>query len=376
VKRIQYSRLIRAVSALLFLPAAALFGIDNTEPLAQPLIPMVRAMGNAYTAVSNDENAVYYNPAGYGVVENGILSVFSLGIKMNVDNSALDVYSAIIAGKNITSGSNITSYLSDATISSGIAGPVYFGRVGNNFGFSFYDNVSILLTTRPGGLIPTADFLSYSDVGFVGGYGRDVPILNGLYAGINMKVVLRIKSQIEGTLLDVIDTIEGASGVPLAKSVAFGSDAGLLYKPLPYFHFGVAAKDFFGTRFNTWENISGGNSSYADSMIKPRISFGTAFYPLYFFKKAKVPENLVLALDYSDLLDYSSFLSNFKFGVRFSTFGVIDLLGGIDGGYLTGGVGFNLKFFRIGLAYYVDELGAYPGANPAQNLTLNFGLQW
>jgi len=378
VKKIHSTHIQKIFTAfiLLFLPGLTLFAIDNTEPLAQPLMPMVRAMGNAYTAVSNDENAVYYNPAGYGVVEDGILSVFSLGIKMNVDNSALDLYSAVIAGKNITSGSNITSYLSDTTISSGIAGPVYFGRVGNNFGFSFYDNVNILLTTRAGAIMPTADFLSYSDVGFVGGYGRDVPILNGLYAGINMKVILRVKSQVEGTLLDVIDTIEESSGIPLAKSVAFGSDVGLLYRPLPYLHLGVTAKDFFGTRFNTWENIGGGGTSYADSMIKPRIAFGTAFYPLYFFKKAKSPEILVLALDYSDLLDYSSFLSNFKFGVRFRTLGVIDLLGGVDGGYLTGGVGFNLKFFHIGLAYYVDELGAYPGANPAQNLMLNFGLRW
>lgn len=364
------------VFLVLLLPASALFGIDKTEPLAQPLIPMVRAMGNAYTAVSNDENSVYFNPAGYGVVDDGILSVFSLGLKMNVDNSALDVYSAIISGKNITSGSNITTYLSDTTIATGIAGPMYFGRVGNNFGFSFYDNVSVLLTTRPGGIMPSADFLSYSDIGFVGGYGRDVPILDGLYAGMNIKVILRVKSQVTGTLLDVIDTIEDSSSVPLGKSVAFGSDAGLLYKPLPYLHFGVTAQDFFGTRFNSWENISGSSTTYSDSMIKPRIACGTALYPLYFFKKVKLPENLVIALDYADLLDYSSFLSNFKFGIRFSTLGVIDLLGGIDGGYLTGGLGFNLKFFRIGVAYYVDELGAYPGANPAQNLIFNFGIQW
>jgi hypothetical protein len=364
------------VFLLILLPAAALFAIDKTEPLAQPLIPMIRAMGNAYTAVSNDENAVYFNPAGYGVVDNGILSVFSLGLKMNVDNSALKVYSALIAGKDITSGSNITTYLSDTTIAAGIAGPVSFGRVGNNFGFSFYDNANVLLTTRPGGIMPSADFLTYVDIGFIGGYGIKVPIVNGLYAGINLKVILRVKSQIDGTLLDVIDAIEGSSGVPLGKSVAFGSDAGLLYMPLPYLHFGVTARDFFGTRFNSWENISGSSTTYPDSMIKPRIAFGTALYPLYFFKKVKLPENLVLALDYADLLDYSSVLSNLKFGVRLSTLRIIDLLGGIDGGYLTGGVDFNLKFFRIGIAYYVDELGSYPGASPAQNLMLHFGLQW
>ena len=248
-------------------------------------MPMVRAMGNAYTAVSSDENAVYYNPAGYGVVEDSILSVFSLGIKMNVDNSALDLYSAVIAGKNITSGSNITSYLSDTTISSGIAGPVYFGRVGNNFGFSFYDNVNILLTTRPGGIMPTADFLFYSDIGFVGGYGRDVPILNGLYAGINMKVILRVKSQVEGTLLDVIDTIEESSGIPLAKSVAFGSDVGLLYRPLPYLHLGVTAKDFFGIQ----DLFFGGAFNLVIFSIKLLYCGGTVIYHITFFGTIFLP---------------------------------------------------------------------------------------
>jgi len=353
-----------------------LFAIDNTEPPAAPLIPMVRAMGSAYTAVADDENAVYYNPAGYGTIEDSIISVFSLGIKLNVDNSALDLYRALISGDDITAPANISTYLNNTTVAPGIAGPIYFGRVGNNFGFSFYDNVSFRLSTRPGAILPTAELVSCSDIGFVGGYGAELPFLNGLYAGINMKVILRVKSQIDGTVLDVIDSVGELSDIPLAKAVGFGSDVGLLYKPLPWINFGVTAKDFFGTRFTSWDNLTSSGESFSDSSIKPRIAFGTAFHLLELFGRSKAFNDLVIALDYSDLLDYSSALSNIKFGVRFNTLGVINLLGGIDGGYLAGGIGFDLKFFNLGLAYYVDELGAYPGARPVQNLMLTFGLQW
>ena len=66
------------IAIFVLIPLVSGHAIDNTEPLAQPVLPMVRAMGGAFTAVANDENAIFYNPAGYALIDEGIISVFSL----------------------------------------------------------------------------------------------------------------------------------------------------------------------------------------------------------------------------------------------------------------------------------------------------------
>lgn len=361
--------------ALLSGGAASTLGIDNTEPLAQPFLPMVRAMGGAFTAVADDESMVFYNPAGYGRITDSVVSVFSLGVKLNINDSALDVYNALISGKDITTSENITRYLDNTTLAPGVSGPVYFGRVGNNSGFAFYNSVSALLDTKPGAILPIAEFSSHADLGFVGGFGSELPFGNNLYAGLNFKVILRVKSELEGTVLAVIDTFEESGGLPLAKSVGFGGDVGLLYTPLDYLSLGLTVRDFFGTRFGTWENLSG-SESFSKSSIKPRIAFGIALYPLKTMEVSKKATNLIIAADYSDLLNYSSILSNIRFGVKYTTLGFLDIRGGFDGGYLTGGIGFDVKIFHVALVYYVDELGAYPGARPVQNFLLNLAFKW
>jgi hypothetical protein len=58
------------------------------------------------------------------------------------------------------------------------------------------------------------------------------------------------------------------------------------------------------------------------------------------------------------------------------TLGFLDLRGGFDAGYLTGGIAFHLKFFHFGIAYFVDELGAFSGARPVQNLAFEFAFRW
>ncbi len=351
-------------------------GASKNEPLAMPIIPSIRAMGNAYTAVSNDEYSVFYNPAGYATIKDSVVTVFSLGIKANIDDPALNLYNAIVSGKNVTSTSNLTTYFSDITVSPGMAGPIYFGRVGDNYGFAFYNNIYAVIDTQPGAIIPSASFYGYGDLGFIGGYGLNIPFIEGLSAGFNLKVILRVKSSIEGTIIYLVDTLEDTSNIPIGKAIGFGGDIGLLYQPVSFLKIGLNFRDFFGTHFSSWESLTSASTSFSKSYIKPRIAFGIALYPLATMSEENNFENLVIALDYTDLLNYSNFLGKIKFGVGINAFKIIRLRGGLDGGFLSGGIGFDLKIFHLDIAYYVDELGAYQGANPVQNLMLNFAFKW
>ncbi len=357
------------------LPLCPVFAIDNTELPAQPVLPMARAMGGAFTAVANDENAIFYNPAGYALIDEGIISVFSLGLKVNIDDSTLKLYSAMLAGTNVFAPGNINTYWSDTTFAPAITGPIFFGRVGNNFGFSFFDSINLTMDSRPGGILPSAELKANADIGFVGGYGLELPFLENLYAGLNVKVILRSKSEVDGTVLEVIDTVSDASDMPLSKAVGFGADFGMLYFPYTWFSLGIAAKDFFGTRFSTWEALNQ-SIEFDRSMIKPRLPFGIAFYPLRGAGEPKNFQDFIVALEYSDLLEYTSVFSKIKLGISFNTLKILTLRGGIEGGYPAMGIGFDLNFFHTNIVYFVDELGAYAGAIPVQNLILNFAFNW
>lgn len=368
--------LFLTLTAALFFSLNIGFALDASEPQAMPVPPMVRAMGGAFTGVATDENAVFYNPAGYGVVKDDILTVFSLGMRTNIDDPALRLWEAILTGVNLADPTNMNDYLSNVTLAIGAAGPIYLGRVGNNFGFAFYNNLSFRLKSRPGAMMPQSQLNVYSDVGFAGGYGMELPFADNLYAGFNLKVLMRIKSEAEGTALSLLDTLADTSTLPVAKAVGFGADLGLLYRPIPVVSFGLCAKDFFGTYFSSWENLTAAPTTFEDSYIKPTIAFGVAFYPLAASGGSDNFKDFVIAIDYSDLLDYSSVFSNIKLGVGFTTLKIINIRGGFDGGYFTAGVGFDFGIFDTNIVYYVDELGAYAGANPVQNLMLNFAFRW
>jgi hypothetical protein len=353
--------------------ATTVFASDSSEPVSAPMLPMVRAMGGAQTAVGIDESTIFYNPAGYAVIQDPILTVSVLDFSLNIDKSAINVFKALITGTDLGDPNNINKYLSNTTLSFGVSGPLYFGRVGDNFGFAFYNNAQALMVTTPGALEPFARYLAYSDIGFTGGFGFE--IFEGFYAGFNFKVILRLKSMLDGTAIEVIETLE-RDNAPVAKSVGFGGDVGLLYRPVSWFSLGLNAPDFFGTRFSNWEKISGAEK-YTDSMINPRLAVGLAFFPLRSRGDEETGKNdIIVALDYADLLDTASPLSQLKFGVLLRTLGFLDLRGGFDGGYLTGGIAFHLKFFHFSTAYYVDELGAYPGSHPVQNLAFEFAFKW
>jgi hypothetical protein len=359
----------------MLLPVSLTYSIDNSEPPVQPVISKVRAMGDAFTAVANDDATIFYNAAGYAIIEEAITTIFSLGIKVNIDESALRLYSALLSGTDVSASGKLDTYLSDTTLALGITGPIYIGRVGNNFGFVFFDSINPVLDTEPGGIFPSAELNAYSDMALVGGYGFAVPFIKDLYGGFNFKVVLRTKSQIEGTILGVLDAFEDTSEIPLSKAVGFGGDIGLLYIPLPWLSVGLMAHDFFGTRFSEWKSLNH-SDDLPKSMIKPRITFGVAFFPLRQKGEPKNFNNFVIAIDYADLLDYSSVYSNIKFGVSFNTLKILTIRAGFDGGYPSGGIGFDLNIFHIDVAYFVDELGAYAGADPNQNLMLNFSFKW
>jgi len=218
-----------------------------------------------------------------------------------------------------------------------------------------------------------SDDLKNSQTRLLLGYGKS--LLSSVSAGFNLKVLLRAKSSIEGTVLEVIDQVSDTSEIPISKAVGFGGDIGLLYFPNAWLSVALCAKDFFGTRFSSWEALNQ-STPFERSLIKPRIVFGLAFYPLIAGGETKNFKNFIIALDYSDLLDYTSIFTNVKLGIGFDTLRILRLRSGFDGGYPTFGIGFDLNVFQMNIVYFVDELGAYTGAQPVQNLMLNFAFRW
>lgn len=169
-----------------------------------------RALGlaSAYTAISDDVSAGYWNPAGLNQLEKrfeggfmhasyfaGIANFDYLGVATRIDSSSTFALSAIRFGIDDIPD---TRYLYDAN------------------GALNYDNIQ---------------FFSSADYAFLFSYARTLPILNGIDIGGNIKIIHRSAGQ-------------------FAKAWGYGIDLSA-QKRIKHLNIGVMLRDITGT-YNAW----------------------------------------------------------------------------------------------------------------------------
>ena len=89
-----------------------------------------------------------------------------------------------------------------------------------------------------------------------------------------------------------------------------------------------------------------------------------------------------MAVDVVDLVglfgDFSmtNFLARLKLGAELELLNFIELRAGLNGGYTSVGVGFNILIFHVEASYYWNEFGNVLGEKDVDALTLRFNLLW
>jgi len=305
------------------------------------------AMGNAFVAVADDFNALYYNPAGLARIKEWQMEIvnprFDLSTntyflaktikskgKMNLSDELNTIDDD--AGKPNYVGVGITPYF--------IAPGWGFGINSNNFAsFIAHKNVDVELNANAKLIVPISKAANF----FSNRLSLGVTVKAEAIAGIDRDVSVNnisIISKNTNSNQKIDDFITSGKGI--------GVDLGLLFTPSdtpmePTF--GMSITDVGGTKLT--KLLKKGEP--ADD-IPPSVNTGISFKPI---KTER--QYLLVAIDTQMINQDEHFSHKLSFGLEYGVLKVIKVQAGLLDGYPTAGFQLDLTLLKIRLATYAVD---------------------
>jgi len=316
-------------------------------------------MGDAFTAVANDDSSLFYNPAGLARVRGLNWKVFDL----DAGTSGLSAYSKF---KNLKGGSgsgyaNAIDELYGEHVALGAGGETMFTMP--MLGFGIYDHLGGLVEIN-NPVYPQVHTKILNDYGYIMGAG--IPATPFLHLGADIKFVKRTGTDLYAGPSFLADLqSSNIENQITGWGLGYGADLGATaILPLPFFSAALSA---------AWKNVGGMTFKSPTSNDIPseknNITLGAALT----FDTLLV--SITPAVDLIYLNDADLQLTRkINFGVEIAL-PLIALRGGFHEGYYTAGVGMNMGLFRVDAATYGVELGDYPGQIQDRRYVLQFTMK-
>ena len=320
-------------------------------------------MGGAFVALSDDGNALFYNPAGLSDVTSAQSSSI-LTLELESNTKAYDMFqdaADIDFDNEAETGSFLRKYIGDTGHS---ALSVFPHHIRPNFAFGVIGTAKANLQPRdyqyPRLLIDVVE-----DAAVCVGYAQ--PVLDGSFlVGFSAKYLFRKSIYDEYTVSDITsdgfkdrvkDDFENGSGALL--------DIGVIYKIGSYQAADLPATIQIGMSAN---NLIGSNLGDAED-LDPHVDLGVS---------TQIGEKLTVALDYVDLFgqmgDDDDSGKRIHLGLEYFMTDAIALRAGLNQGYPTFGFGFKTKKVQLDLLSYAEEIGAYAGQRDDRRYLLRMGF--
>lgn len=309
-------------------------------------------MGGAFTAVADDHNARYYNPAG--LASSG---GFSLGIfnpQISVSENSVDLLSDFEdTDTDDTNEVNnlLQKYLGENNNVKASLDP-YVGFKIKNIGMAVTAIASTDINVNVHNPVwPRAYITGVVDTGAMVSAGMAVPLVPGLRVGASLKAIGRNSidetydaTEIANQDVDFADRIED----DMESGSGFGLDIGVLYSPPDLIPFSDLTVAFTGQNLPNMEfgDAIDTNSQY-NLGVALRQKFGIV--------------TLTEALDYMDITDNltgdESMEKKIHMGVE-AKIPILSVRVGINQGYATAGATVDFKMIKLDVATYGEEVGA------------------
>ena len=339
-------------------PAASVYA-KELSPMFRGVRPL--GMGNAFTAVANDENAIFYNPAGLNNIEGfGSFGLINPGIE--ISESVLDLVKEMqdIDTNNVN---DITALFREYIgVHQHMRAYAMPHVTTHNFGLAVLGQGRVDAEFR-NPVNPYADVNIAMDV---------VPVIGGAYGfykgrlklGLTAKMIMRegINKTYDATDVaaenfDPMDDMKDGSGT--------GFDLGAIYDFGPDYRLHPA----IGL---TVQNVGGVDLGDAgEELQRVNIGFGLIF---------DGPVDMLAAVDYVDITanagDDKDLPKRLHIGIELKLPILLSIRTGINQGYPTYGATLNLKAVKIEYAAYSEELGAYAGQRADNRQILQVSLGW
>ncbi|MCZ6472327.1 MAG: hypothetical protein O6934_02715 [SAR324 cluster bacterium] len=352
--------------------------------------PRALALGNTGISYSNDEMALFYNPAGLGAVENSWVEILPIAVEGS--DAGIELISDVAGGALGTTAELVAKYTDQEIHLRGF----FYPHILINFSPGFTIGAAYFLeTTQEITLfsITNADVFFREDKGTA--LGLAFPLFDGkVLFGLSTRSITRTAGEQEnidpsnaafGGTID-IELMSGPTvGVAAETGEATGFDVGIIWRmesfPSLRGQFGLVVQNIGDVEF---DGITG-----AGSKIPQEISLGWAFHPRL---TPAIP--MLIALEYRDLTQDinddgrtpvrtsdGSAAKRTHFGIEIGflpldgSTNLITVRAGINGDSPSYGVEFSLwHAFTIQYVIFYEEFGKGAGQDSRKRQLLQFNL--
>ncbi len=319
---------------------------------AVPALPLhenwtsIRAlgMGNAYTAIVDDADSLFYNPAGLNRVSGLNWTILDLHL-------GLDDVNIMQTMNNFKNSSNLTNAIQSEY------GKYHWLNVGTktaftfpHFGVGLFGNADALLSvSNPP--YPELNLQYYQDYGGVVGFGFE-PVPGFVKFGMDTKYIIRTgtESTFTSDQLATLNTTQITNALQSTGS-GYALDAGLLV---------TVPSPIRPTLSFVWKNM--GCTAFtktAGAIAPPRIQDEMIIGGALEISAPLITISPTLDYKYLNRADIQ-FGKKISLGVEVSL-PIISIRAGFNQGYYTAGAGVDLGVLRVDAATYGQELGEMPG---------------
>lgn len=358
--------------ALLSAPGRALAGPSGVAGSALfqqfPILyqgVLVEGMGGAFTAVADDSNAPFYNPAGLDNIQSSSFQILNISADITYPSLYPNLYNSL----NGASTSNPATYINAFN---SVAGQSLYTRVGDYSNYTTHDFAIGLLTNNQAlgiaNASPTttnlASLAALSDSGIV---------ISGAYGFFNHHL------QVGGTLMGLYQMFENIPSLTVSQASALSSTLssnlshgfGVVGNLGAIYHFDLPLNPTLGASI-----LNVGTASFGDAGSLPQlINAGVGIDPDIGFGR------LLADIDYVDVTNYlyytgDSLWLHTRLGVQYQFPEILTVSAGLYEGYPTFGVGVDLWAFEVNASYYTEEASPVPGLNPDHIVSLQVAFGW
>lgn len=375
-----------AVLAIVFGSAfAQATELSNMYRGARPM-----GMGGAFTALADDENAVFYNPAGLASVKKSELDIINLTgeVSNNITNFAKDVGNIPQPDTTGQTAQTMQNYIGQPMH---LRVSEFLNFTTTNFELGAYGLATVDASVNSPSY-PTASVDAKVDAGAVLGLAHTF-MEDKLQAGIGLKYLQRRRFVRLFTAADIVSATNNmnnslqVSGSDLQTKSAVGIDLGAIYKlnSVNYSsQVGLSILNLGDVNFGDYSyTTTSGLTNTVPNKIPMTVNLGYAATRQFEYFSG------TFAADYMDLLNNSSTANSINGSPSDSDYGkrihlgaeikfpyILSLRAGFNEGYPSYGLGLNFWLIELKYASYKEEVGGYAGqvADQRQVVQLLFGF--